>query len=934
MDDPRHIADQLNQVEDARALLEGVFANAPVALLIYRVDGHRLLANQAFRDLFGSEPPPEYNVLEDDILEAGGLAPLIRRAFSGEQVELPAVWYDSRELRQIRITEGRRVATKATMFPLFDGQGVLRHVALCVKDVTAEREATAANEALRLREEEISATLDSIGDGVIATDIDGRVIRMNPIAERLTGWKTADARGRALSEVFRIVQQGTGEPLESPAARVLRKGGTVWLPSNTVLLTREGAESVVADSASPIRDRDGKTHGVVLVFRDVSHEFRQERERSQSEEKLRLSEARYRAQFEAAPEAIVTLDVESGHFVEANQNAERLFGFSREELFRLDPVAVSPPTQPDGQPSAEAARHYIGRALRGEKPVFEWVHRNAAGQDVPCEIRLVRLPSSGRNLCRGSIVDISERKQAEQARARLEAELRVSETSYREIFDNASDAIFVLDLGTGRILDANARASELTGYSKEELVNDDPARLYLEEAPFSHQAGLEKLRLAATGAAQTFEWKARHKGGRPYFAEMNLRKASIAGRERLLLFMRDITERKRLEQTLRQTEEQLRHSQKMEAIGRLAGGVAHDFNNLLSVVLGYSTLVLASFEPNDPRAADIVEIKTAGERAAKLTKQLLAFSRQQVLAPAIVDLNDIVSRMDHMLRRLIGEDIHLRTETEPNLGKVKVDEGQIEQVIMNLAVNARDAMPNGGTLTIATSNVLLGEEETRTRGLAPGLFVRLSVSDTGIGMDPRVKSRIFEPFFTTKEKGKGTGLGLSTVLGIIGQSGGTISVQSQPGEGTTFDIDLPITTDRGELPRSTTPPRTLSGSETLLLVEDEERLRILTRSILVNAGYDVIAAENAADALQRCEDRTRNIDLLVTDVVMPDMNGRELAQHAKRLRPGMKVLYVSGYADTSMFDHRAFAGDGAFLQKPITPQSLLRKVRETLDAPG
>jgi PAS domain S-box-containing protein len=932
MDELKRIADQLSQVDDPRALLEGLFANSPVAFQVYRADGHSLLVNSAFRELFGSEPPPDYNILNDDILAGGGFAPLVRRAFAGETVHTSTIWYDPRELRQVHVTQGRRAAIQATIFPLFDQQGGLRHVAVCVKDVTAEEEAKKAGEALRLREEELVATLDSIGDGVIATDTEGRVIRMNPVAERLTGWTIAEATGQSLADVFRIVNQPTREPLDNPAVRVLRKGSTVWLPSNTLLLARNSAEYVVADTGAPIRDREGNMRGVVLVFRDVSEEFRQERERSKSEERLRLSEARYRTQFEAAPEAIVTLDVDKGCFVEANQNAERLFGYSREELFGMNPVDFSPTFQPDGRLSAGLVRSNVARVLAGEQLVFEWVHKNSQGREFPCEIRLVRLPGEGQNLCRGSIVDISERKQAEEARQRLQADLRVSEASYREIFDNASDAIFLLDLVSGRILDANARASEVTGYSKEELLQNDPATQYLDEPGYTHADGVAKLRVAASGLAQTFEWKARHKSGRPYFAEMSLRKAEIAGRERLLLFLRDITERKRLEQTLRQTEEQLRHSQKMEAIGRLAGGVAHDFNNLLSVVLGYSSLVLSSFDADDPRAEDIREIRTAGERAAKLTKQLLAFSRQQVLAPAVVDLNDIVSRMDHMLRRVIGEDVKLRTVTEPGLGLVKVDEGQMEQVIINLVVNARDAMPAGGTLTIATANVVLDEERVRFRtGIAPGPHVKLSVTDTGIGMDARVKSRIFEPFYTTKEKGKGTGLGLSTVLGIVEQSGGTISVESEPGLGATFEIYLPKTDDRPERARSTPPPRALTGSETLLLVEDEERLRALTRSMLANAGYRVIVAENAAHALVHCREYEGKIDLLVTDVVMPDMNGRELADRATRIRPDMKVLYVSGYADHTVFGPKGLNEGIAFLQKPITPDTLLKKVRETLE---
>jgi signal transduction histidine kinase/ActR/RegA family two-component response regulator len=443
--------------------------------------------------------------------------------------------------------------------------------------------------------------------------------------------------------------------------------------------------------------------------------------------------------------------------------------------------------------------------MKGERPTFEWIHRDSTGHEIHCEVRLVRLPDPGRNLCRGSIVDITDRKVAEAARARLE-------------------------------------------------------------------------------------------------------------------------------ETLRKTEDQLRQSQKMEAIGRLAGGVAHDFNNLLSVVLSYSAFALAALDDNDSVAADVREIQSAGKRAADLTRQLLAFSRQQMLAPAVVDLNDVVGHMDTMLQRLIGEDIDLRTVTPPQVGKVKVDPGQIEQVIMNLAINARDAMPNGGTLTIETANVFLDEPYVSSHvGVKVGPHVLLAVADSGVGMTPDVQARIFEPFFTTKERGKGTGLGLSTVLGIVEQSGGSISVSSVPGRGATFRIYFPCTDEDPDSMQLAAAPRTLQGTETILLVEDEEQLRALGRQILSKSGYHVIVAENAPNALTICEKYEGTIHLLLTDVVMPLMNGRELAERAARLRPAMKVLYVSGYTDNTIVHHGVLDEGVAFLQKPITPDNLRRKLRDVLD---
>jgi CheY-like chemotaxis protein len=381
-------------------------------------------------------------------------------------------------------------------------------------------------------------------------------------------------------------------------------------------------------------------------------------------------------------------------------------------------------------------------------------------------------------------------------------------------------------------------------------------------------------------------------------------------------------------------QEQLRQSQKMEAIGQLAGGVAHDFNNLLTVIHGYSELILNSLDDSSRLRQDVREIIHASEHASSLTRQLLAFSRKQVLQLKVLDLNAHVSNMDKMLRRMIGENIELMTLLAKDLGRIKADPGQIEQVILNLAVNARDAMLSGGKLTIETANIELDENYARSHiGVTPGRYVMLSVSDTGVGIAREVKERIFEPFFTTKEKGKGTGLGLSTVYGIIQQSGGNIWVYSEPGLGTTFKIYLPrIEEDTESLKPSAVSTKSLQGSETILLVEDEEMVRKLACTILQKNGYKVLEAPNGEEALRIVQGQNGNpIHLMVTDVVMPGMSGRQLADRLERLRPEMKILYISGYTDNAIVHHGVLEKGIDYIQKPFTIEGLARKVREVLD---
>jgi len=516
-------------------------------------------------------------------------------------------------------------------------------------------------------------------------------------------------------------------------------------------------------------------------------------------------------------------------------------------------------------------------------------------------------------------------------RKRAEAQLTESEKRFQAFMDNSPAVAFMKDM-EGRYVYVNEpfkqafslRGREWLGKTDFDMWPPEFANQYRESdlAVLLEDKTMEVIQTCPSGAGGTTLWMV-----------LKFPFQDASGRRFLGGMALDITERRQTEEKLRQTEYQFRQAQKMEAIGRLAGGVAHDFNNLLTIILGYSELMLGQLSPGNPLSDFLVQIKNAGDRAASLTRQLLAFSRQQVLAPKILDLNAVVTDTEKMLRRLIGEDVALATVLDPTIGLVKADPGQIEQVIMNLVINARDAMPEGGKLTIETGNVELDESYARVHADArPGHFVMLAVSDTGCGMDEAIRARIFEPFFTTKEAGKGTGLGLAMVYGIVNQSGGSIYVYSERGQGTTFKIYLPLVDAKSTSGTSQTElAKVSSGKETLLIVEDEGAVRAMTRQVLETCGYRILEAGHGAEAIQVCEQSQNPIHLLVTDVVMPGIGGRQLAETLRSKHPELKVLYLSGYTDDAVVRHGVLEAGTNFLQKPFTPTSLAQKVRQVLD---
>ena len=637
-------------------------------------------------------------------------------------------------------------------------------------------------------------------------------------------------------------------------------------------------------------------------------------ERALAEAALRLSQTRLRAIVESSAVGILVMDL-AGRLRDANAAFQSMIGYTLEELRRLHVLELSVEEDRPGVRAAFAA------ILRGERKhaVLEHRHRRAGGETiwVRLTLSLVRDPDGRPELFLAVVEDITERRAAEE-RVRFQANL----------LDAVGEAVVAVDL-QGRILYWNRMAELLSGWSADEVLGREfpgvtPASLLGESVE-------EMTARALAGGTPSAEIGFRRRDGTTFPALLSL--APVRGADGtvqgLVGVASDLTERKRLE-------EQLAQAQKMEAIGRLAGGIAHDFNNLLTAISGHVELLLEQLAHGDPLREDLVEIRAATTRAVDLTRQLLAFSRRQVLRPRIVQLSSIIEEMANLLRRLIGEDIRLVLDSDPQLGYVWADPGQLGQVLLNLVVNARDAMPEGGTLSIRAENtdtasgLVPGEPEP-----GPGPFVVLTVADTGIGMSREVQEKIFEPFFTTKEPGKGTGLGLATVYGIVKQSGGLVEVESEPGQGTTFRVYLPrVDAPAPPHPGPAPVPASPAGLETILLVEDEAAVRSFVRKVLRRKGYNVLEAASRPEALRLSRAYRAPIHLLLTDVVMPEMGGREIADRLTAERPGMRVLFTSGYTEDAVVDRGVLIPGIRFLGKPFTPQDLTRKVREVLDAPA
>jgi two-component system, cell cycle sensor histidine kinase and response regulator CckA len=904
----RILADQAEAIRLSERRLRAAFDTAATGMALVDAAGRWVWVNPALCDLTGYSEAEllamDFQSLthpDDLAADLDGLRGLVAGDITTHRIEKRYI-HKNGHLVWVLLN----VATLQT-----DADGRATQFICQITDMSARR---TAEEALRRERDLVARIAASSPVGICLLDRHGVITFANGEAERILGLSRDEITQRAYNSPEWRITDFDGGPLpeeQLPFRQVLAAKRAVRDVRHAVQWPT-GRRTLLSVNAAPLFDPSGEVDGVVVALEDVTERVQAEHALAQSEERFRSIvqsspmgmhlyslEADGRLVFRGAnPAADAILRVDHSHFV--GRTIEDVFpalaGTEVPQRYRRACAA--------GEPWQTEQIDYADERIRG---AFE-VH---AFQTAPGAMAAI-------------FVDITRRKQNEEALRR--------ERDFSDTLVQASPAFFVAISSEGRVMMMNRAMLSALGYSRDEVVGRDYLSTFVPEAdrPALGEVFNQLLRdrrptinenrtLAKDGRELLVEWHGRpvlrRDGTLDYFFGVGI----------------DLTERNRAAAEKTRLEVQLAQAQKMEAIGRLAGGVAHDFNNMLAAIQGYAELILRAQQPGDRFHGEVEEILKAGQRAAGLTQQLLAFSRKQMIAPQVLDLNGLVEDSARMLARLIGEDIVLEVAPGAGEARVKADPHQLEQVLVNLAVNARDAMPNGGRLTIRTSQLELDEERARTMNVEPGPYVVLAVGDTGGGMDDATRARIFEPFFTTKEPSRGTGLGLATVHGIVLQNHGQIEVFSAPGVGTTFLIYLPREEAPAREPGGLPETSTAVGTETILLVEDEALVRTLARTVLVSLGYDVLEANDGQDALRLCGSHPGAIHLLLTDVIMPSMNGRDLARQVLELRPGVKVLFMSGYTHDALAPHGVLEEGIELLEKPFTVEDLGRRVRAVLD---
>lgn len=866
-----------------------LFECNPQPMWVFDLDTLAFLAvNQATISLYGYSQDEFLRMTTKDIRPPEDVPDLLRATYGGA-----GGFRDASTWRHLT-KDGTVIQVEIAAHDIvWDGRSARLVVAT---NVTKRKQ---AEEDLRVERELLRTLIDNVPDLIYVKDSASRFIVANRTVTSFAGRAAAeDLVGKTDFDFF-PKDLATGYFADEQA--IIRSGKPV-VGRTEASVDSQGNSKWLSTSKVPLRDSHGHTIGIIGIGRDIT-------ERKTAEDSLRESNQALGALVAASPVGILCVD-RLWNVTLWNPAAERIFGWTEKELLGR-PFCFVPAEMQKSYDDLRAA------ALRGE--IVSSREMRARKRDrSPIDVLVSMAPlRDGNGEIRGTmdiIVDLTSSRKAE-TQLRLQA----------AALESSANAVAITDR-PGNIIWVNPAFTGMTGYSANEVIGKSFNILNSGKQPkdfFDHL-----WQTIQAGEPWRGEIINRRKDGSLYTDEQTITPVRNLNGDtsHFVATSQDITERKQLAQ-------QLNQAQKMESIGRLAGGVAHDFNNLLSVIIGYSDALLDRPGLDSQTRKQTEEIRKAGRRAATLTRQLLAFSRQQVLEPKVLNLNAIVTDTERMLQRLIGEDIELQSKLDPALGSVKADPGQIEQIIVNLAVNARDAMPQGGRLFIETCTRDLDEDYARRHPpCAPGRYVLLAVTDTGTGMDPEIRAHIFEPFFTTKELGKGTGLGLSTVYGIVKQSGGYIWVYSELGHGSTFKIYLPQV---DEPPQAIHPSelssKQLLGSETILIVEDEESMRTLTRSLLEQSGYTVLEANNGNHAFEVAQHHADPIHLLLTDIVMPGINGPNVATRFVQLHPETRVVYMSGYSGFSANGSGLLQAGMNLLQKPFTRDALLRKVREALE---
>ncbi|MFA6243162.1 MAG: PAS domain S-box protein, partial [Candidatus Hydrogenedentales bacterium] len=757
--------------------------------------------------------------------------------------------------------------------------------------------------ALRESEELFRASFDLFPYGCTLTTLDGKYLHVNEAFCRAYNISKSEALKRSVRTI--------GIAHVSPSLEFLRDE----LAKNGLLDSVEAA----------VEMEDGRKQNLLLSSRKINVRGETQllsvgvdiTDRKHVEEALHESEERYRSLFDAASDAVLIM--EGNCIIDCNASAIEVFGCERKDIVGRTPFDFSPETQPSGVASSTLGQEHVAKAIAGEAMHFEWKHTRMDGVQFDAEVGLTAVEVRGKPHLLAIVHDITERK-------RIEDSLRDSEARLHAIFDGVGAGILVANSETGTITYANPTAAALIGMPREGLVG-------LRSQDISRPSGDRTSPVGDRGEEDSLsEREILAADGREIPVLRNVSRTVIGGQEQLVESFIDLTELKKAEADRLELEAQFRQAQKMEAVGQLAGGVAHDFNNLLQAIIGYGEIIKEEAGESGRFATELEEMLKAARRAAVLVRQLLAFSRRQMLELTDVNLGEVIDSLAKMIRRVIGEHITLTVRSREQIPNVRADKGQIEQVLMNLCVNSRDAMPEGGEIVVETQRVSFDEDDCRTYAWAkPGDYIVLSVTDTGAGMDEATQAHIFEPFFTTKGEGRGTGLGLATVYGIVRQHNGMITAHSEVGVGTTFRVYLPVSGKSDILaPEKATAVR--GGVETILLAEDEENVRRLAQRLLENAGYTVIAAANGEEALRLFEKHSDVIQLLLLDVVMPGLGGRAVFERIHAIHPGIRALFASGYS-TGVIDSNFVLDEGMqLIQKPFHRTDLLARIRQVLDA--